>query len=455
MKSFIIFIFILPISVLAQDKMIDSLKIALKNAKHDTTRCNILHELVDVVNQDEWIVYYNKLLQITEQNLKQTNQLPSLKKKYLKHYAYALEGIGYIYDTEGNISKALDYYHKSLKICQELEDKEGVALSLNNIGYIYDNQKDYPKSLDYYYKSLKIYSELNDKVGIALAFNNIGVVCQKQGNILKAKDCFQKSLRIHEELNHEKGISRSSMNLGFIYFKQSSYQKAIEYYKRSLKLQEKNDDQEGLAYSTSYMAKALLLDGKLKLAFEYSIRSLNISKKLGFPENIMRASITLKTIYEKQNKYKEALETYELEIKMRDSINNEQTKKVSIKKHFEYEYEKKAAADSVKHTEEQKVKNALLKAQQAQLKQEKTQRLALYGGLVLVIIFLGFVFNRFRVTQKQKVIIEQQKVLVDEAFSHLEEKNKEVLDSIHYAKRIQTALLTSEKYIDRKLNQLN
>ena len=137
------------------------------------------------------------------------------------------------------------------------------------------------------------------------------------------------------------------------------------------------------------------------------------------------------------------------------TINNSVTKKASIKKQFQYDYEKKAAADSVKHTEEQKVKNALLTAQNAQLKQEKTQRLALYGGLVLVIAFLGFVFNRFRVTQKQKIIIEQQKVLVDQAFFHLEEKNKEVMDSIHYAKRIQTALLTSEKYIERKLNELN
>ena len=49
----------------------------------------------------------------------------------------------------------------------------------------------------------------------------------------------------------------------------------------------------------------------------------------------------------------------------------------------------------------------------------------------------------------------QQKLQVDEAFVHLEEKNKEVMDSIHYAKRIQTALLTSEKYIERKLNALN
>ena len=35
-----------------------------------------------------------------------------------------------------------------------------------------------------------------------------------------------------------------------------------------------------------------------------------------------------------------------------------------------------------------------------------------------------------------------------------EEKQKEVLDSIHYAKRIQTALLTNEKYIERNLLKL-
>ncbi|MBK6983618.1 MAG: hypothetical protein IPH32_02110 [Bacteroidetes bacterium] len=199
----------------------------------------------------------------------------------------------------------------------------------------------------------------------------------------------------------------------------------------------------------------MLKQGNNTEAFKYATKSLQISYELGFPWEIKNAVATLKRIYQKQNKFKEALEMYELEIQMRDSINNTETKKASIKKQFQYEYEKKAAADSVKHAEEQKVKNALLTAQQAQLKQEKTQRLALYGGLALVIVFLGFVYNRFRVTQKQKAIIEQQKVLVDEAFTHLEEKNKEVMDSIRYAKRIQTALLTSEKYIERKLNELN
>jgi hypothetical protein len=44
------------------------------------------------------------------------------------------------------------------------------------------------------------------------------------------------------------------------------------------------------------------------------------------------------------------------------------------------------------------------------------------------------------------LIITAQKLLV-------EEKPKEILDSIRYAKRIQTSLLSNEKYIHRSLNK--
>ncbi|MBC7865773.1 MAG: hypothetical protein IAF38_22560, partial [Bacteroidia bacterium] len=62
---------------------------------------------------------------------------------------------------------------------------------------------------------------------------------------------------------------------------------------------------------------------------------------------------------------------------------------------------------------------------------------------------------RFRVTNKQKKIIEEQKIVVDDAFEKLHEKNKEVMDSIYYARRIQRALITNEKYIERALKILN
>jgi len=62
----------------------------------------------------------------------------------------------------------------------------------------------------------------------------------------------------------------------------------------------------------------------------------------------------------------------------------------------------------------------------------------------------------------------QQKKILDTAYAQLDVKNKEIelqkkvveehhketMDSIRYAKRIQTALITSEKYIDKTLNRM-
>jgi len=422
--------------------------------------------------------------------------------------ATVLNNIGMIYDNLGDIQKALDYHSRSLKIKKEINDKEGIALSLNNIGTIYTNQGDIPKALDYFHKSLKLQEEIGNKSGIARSLNNIGFIYDNQGDAQKALEYYQKSLKIREEINYKDGIAQSLNNIGYQYYKQRKLETALDYYNRSLKIHEdikdmvglattlsnigliyelKGDlvktkcnslfvhdlfpdlqeyyekslkireevmDKEGIAFSLEGLADIMLQKGNVAGASDYAKRSLAISKELGYPDNIENAAIILKKVYEKQNKYKEALEMYALEIQMRDSMNNTETRKASIRKQFQYQYEKMAAADSVKNAEEQKVKNALLAAQHAQLKQEKVQRFALYGGLILVIAFLGFVFNRFRITQKQKAIIENQKELVDEAYGKLHEKNKEVMDSINYAKRIQNSMLTSELYIEKHLNRL-
>ncbi|MCH7979073.1 MAG: aminotransferase class V-fold PLP-dependent enzyme [Acidobacteria bacterium] len=74
-------------------------------------------------------------------------------------------------------------------------------------------------------------------------------------------------------------------------------------------------------------------------------------------------------------------------------------------------------------------------------------------------------YNQFRVTQKQKTVIEsqkteveKQKVLADDHW-HLaekqkaivEEKNKEILDSINYARRIQSAILPPARVVKEYL----
>jgi hypothetical protein len=64
-----------------------------------------------------------------------------------------------------------------------------------------------------------------------------------------------------------------------------------------------------------------------------------------------------------------------------------------------------------------------------------------------VAIITLIIFRSLNITKKQKFIIKNQKELV-------EEKQKEILDSIHYAKRIQNALLPTEKYIQKNIDRM-
>jgi hypothetical protein len=79
----------------------------------------------------------------------------------------------------------------------------------------------------------------------------------------------------------------------------------------------------------------------------------------------------------------------------------------------------------------------------------KQQKLILYFvSLAAVLVLTLFILSVRAYRQKQKAnrIIVEQKELV-------EQKNKEVMDSINYARRIQKSLFPTEKYLERNLKK--
>lgn len=138
---------------------------------------------------------------------------------------------------------------------------------------------------------------------------------------------------------------------------------------------------------------------------------------------------------------------YELYIETRDSILSEESQKDVMRQEFQYNYEKKAAADSMANAKANEIRDVQIAQQEAEIKVKRNQQYALYGGLFLVLVFAGFIYNRFRVTQKQKGIIEEKERETYAQKEIIEEKHKEITDSIQYAKRIQCALLPPQKII--------
>lgn len=399
--------------------------------------------------------------------IKNFNKAAELQKEVGdKHgMAYSLINLGLIYNHQGNVLKALDLYHSSLKIREEIGDEEGAAISLNNIAFIYNHQGEVNKALETYNKVLKIQKSINDQRGIGSTLNNISTIYRDKGEMTKAFECLQSALKINTELNDKKGMASCLSNLAFVYradgdplcvedketCQKKSLAKALDCYLKALKIYESYKEKRGMAACYTNIAVVKEKQGLHNEAISYATKGLVLCKELGYPEMISRTALTLKTIYLKLNRYKEAYKMYGLYVQMHDSIANETTRKSSIKKQFQIEYEREAVKDSLAN---------VAKINEEQLKHEAAitkQRTYTYGGFVglaLMLVVAGVSFKAYRNKQKANIIITQQKEVAEMQKHVIEEKQKEIIDSINYARRIQRAHLPSEHYVTRKMNEL-
>jgi tetratricopeptide (TPR) repeat protein len=379
--------------------------------------------------------------------------------------ANSLYNIGLIHKNQGDFAKAIEYYNQSLKIKEEIGNKKGIAMSLNVIGTIYMNQVDFVKAIDYFTQSLKISEEIGDKQSIATSLNNIGLIHKNQGDYTKAMDYYKQSLKIKKEIGNKKGIAYSLNNIGDLYKYQGTYTKAMDYYNQSLKIRENIGEKRGIAISLHSIGIIYNEQGYYSKAFDYSKQSLIIAQEIGTVMETKNAAKSLWEVNKKLGHYKESLEMYELYISTRDSLVSEENQKAVIQQEYKNAYEKQAAADSITNAEADKVKDALLTAEKAENKQhqleataQKQQAYFLYGGLGLALLFGGFIFNRFRVTSKQKGVIEDQKEKVESTLQEvehqkevIEEAHREITDSIDYAERIQRSFLATKEILDTNL----
>jgi len=454
MRVFLLFLLVtlglLCNNVFAQNPTIDSLKTLLALEKVDTSKVNLMNKIgIELKSTGE----YEDALKIAEQA-----KILAEKTGFKKGIANSLNNIGVIYFEQGNYPEALKNHFAGLKIREEIGDKKGIATSLNNIGNVYNYQGNYLEALQNHLASLKIKEEIGDKKGISKSLNNIGIIYEIQGNYSEALKKHLASLKINEEIGDKRGIAMSLNNIGNVYYNQGNYPEVLENYLASLKIMEEIGDQFGIAISLNNIGKTYIATGKTTEGKEFLKRSLQLSKEIRVLENIKNSYGNLALADSALGNYKSAYENYKMYILYRDSLINEENSKKTVQQQMQFEFDKKEALTKA----DQEKKDAIATEEK---EKQSLMLSSVMAGLILVVSFSGFIYNRFRVTKKQKNIIEKQKEEVDkqrelaesrkliaEEQKHIiEEKQKEILDSIHYAKRIQHAMLTSESYFDEYL----
>jgi len=376
-----------------------------------------------------------------------------------KNIGAAYGNIGRVYRRQGNYPEALKNYFTSLKFEEKAGNKIGIGNAYNNIANVYENQGDYTQALKNHFISLKIREKSVDKHGIGDSYNNIGNVYFRQGNYAHALKNNFAALKIREEMGDKRGIGDSYLNIGDIYFDEGNlasvtgnvslamtdkYPLAMKNYVAALAVKEKIGDQQGVANALINIGRIFTHQKKYKEAREYETKGLLIYKKIGEKDGIRDSYNALEKNDSAQGNFKGAYENHKLAVLYRDSLLNEKNTKKTVQIQMQYSFDKK---ESLAKAEQDK-KDALA------AEEKQRQKLITYSistGLFLVLLLALFIYRGYRQKQKTNLIITQKKSEVEKQKHIIEEKHKEITDSINYAERIQRSFLASTQLLDENL----
>jgi len=388
---------------------------------------------------DNSLINFNKSLAI----LKTIKDKTAISKTYFN--------IGLIYYYTAKYDLAIQQYIEALKLLESIKDTQTLPNIYNGLSGMYKEIRNYNEALNYGQKALKLFSQNKDSVGMASALNNVGNVYDYQNKFDEALDYYRKSMHIKELIKMDRGMSSALNNIGIILSKKDSVLQALEYYNKALSYSTVNSDKISQAVSYDGIGMVYYKLKQYDKALSFLEKSIAISTDIDSKLDIVSSYEKIALCYAAKGNYKKAFDYQQLLFATKDSIFNVESSKQVNEMATKYETEKKQLLiDNL--NKDNALKQEELAKSELQVKQQNMQIMFFILAVLLLSILSFFIFRSYKQKKQSAEIILSQKVEVERQRDLVEEKSKEITDSIHYAKRIQQALLASDTFLKKHIS---
>ncbi|MBL7921741.1 MAG: hypothetical protein JNJ40_15615 [Bacteroidia bacterium] len=287
----------LSINVFPQNKIVDSLGLCLKNAKHDSTRLRLHLCLCIACDLSDNLKYGEPGIKIAENLVKNTSK-GELKRQYLTQKAEIYNLIAVYYErTEKSGSKNhFTYLEKTLAAFKEAQDTAGITNTIISFANYYFRDGNIIRQLEELQKGLTLWENANYKKGKARFIKEIGFLYADQGDTIHAKEYLEKGLELEKEIGDKSRISRGYYLMGLLYARLKYYDKAIYYYLKSIErygaLKEINTLPEiYLSLGEAYQAKQSFSEALVIYNKGYSLANQTNDSRIKFLTTIAIGSV--------------------------------------------------------------------------------------------------------------------------------------------------------------------
>ncbi|MBS1653191.1 MAG: SpoIIE family protein phosphatase [Bacteroidetes bacterium] len=350
----------------------------------------------------------------------------------------------------GNYNEGLSHIIIAEKKFMALNNLKEASNAMIVKSSIYSSRNQFDLQKKELLKCMDIKKTLHDSDGLVCVYAELAIplICEK--NLNEAEKSINNALNILHFNPNPYYLKACYGNLGYIFLLKKDFKKAIESYNQSLEISIKFSDKKGICESNNKIAELYLNEKDAAKSLLYAERALKISKETSDLKEEKFSYELISKAYELKGDYVNSLSYHKKFKQAEDSLLNETNMKSLNEVNIKFETEKKEQENKLLHTQNQLSTETI-----------KQQRLVTYfviAGLLFVAFLAAFIFNGLKKQRKankiislQKTEVERQKHEVEKQKHLVEEHQKEILDSIHYAKRIQTALLANKEFVNTNI----
>ena len=225
------------------------------------------------------------------------------QRKDRRFEAIALDGDGLTLGRLGQIDRAEPLLQDSLRISEELDDKDGMAEACSQLGHLRTTRARYEDARAYHLRSFALWESIGKQRGMAVALNNVGATYQSTGDYVAAAEYYQRSLDGLEQLGDRRRSATVIDNLARIARTLGDYAKGLELSRRALEIRTALDDREGIARSQTSLSESYRQQGNYTAALAALRKSLDLYTTIGVVHSAAETLNNIAVVYEAQGNY--------------------------------------------------------------------------------------------------------------------------------------------------------
>jgi len=237
--------------------------------------------------------------------------------------------------------EAYKYYIQALDLANKIHDSSQIAKIYNGIGNVYVNTEEYDKALFYFQKSYDIELKNKNLKGQDYNLANIGEVFIFKNQMDSAHYYLNKTLALEKLIYKPDELGIVYNLMGKLYKKEGKCKKSIEYYDKALPMLEKKNIQRYIANSLINKGVCQTNLGYYKKGLKNIMKGISLAEQIKSVENISLGHAAMVNYYNRQKKYKQALEAYKKAANYHNQIVNLNTKQSILTTQVIYETKEK------------------------------------------------------------------------------------------------------------------